>query len=55
VGVDVEARVDPRLVRSDDAPLVVADIGRLSSATGWAPVIPLERTLSDLVASLQAP
>lgn len=54
VGIEVAPRVDPALVRQGDAPLIVADIGKLRSITGWNPVIPLEQTISDLVEALQA-
>jgi GDP-4-dehydro-6-deoxy-D-mannose reductase len=51
--VDVEPVVDPDLVRADEPALIVADIGRLQTWTGWTSTIPLDRTLTDLVTSLQ--
>lgn len=52
IGIAVEPRVDPTLVRRDDPPLIVADIGRIRALTGWTPEIPLRQTLSDLVQSI---
>lgn len=49
----VEPEVDPELVRAVDPPLVVGNVDRLRELTGWAPEIPLEQTLTDLVASLE--
>jgi GDP-4-dehydro-6-deoxy-D-mannose reductase len=49
VGVDVIPEPDPELVRPADIPYLVGDASRLRAATGWAPAIPLERTLRDVV------
>jgi GDP-4-dehydro-6-deoxy-D-mannose reductase len=46
----IEVTVDPSLYRPHDAPLVLGDAARLASDTGWAPQVPLERTLDDLLA-----
>jgi GDP-4-dehydro-6-deoxy-D-mannose reductase len=46
----VELETDPSLVRPVDVPVLRGDPGRLASATGWKPEIPLERTLSDVLA-----
>ncbi|MEK7668423.1 MAG: GDP-mannose 4,6-dehydratase [Gemmatimonadota bacterium] len=49
VGVDAIPEPDSELVRPADIPYLVGDAGKLRAATGWAPTIPLERTLRDLV------
>lgn len=54
LGVEVEPTVDAGLIRENDPPLIVGDSSRLRSLTGWAPAIPLETTLADLLESLQA-
>jgi GDP-4-dehydro-6-deoxy-D-mannose reductase len=41
---------DPKLQRPVDIPVLVGDNGRLARATGWAPTIPLEQTLADVLA-----
>jgi GDP-4-dehydro-6-deoxy-D-mannose reductase len=40
---------DPELVRPADVPLLLGDASRLRQDTGWAPEIPLEVTLRDLL------
>jgi GDP-4-dehydro-6-deoxy-D-mannose reductase len=40
---------DPELVRPADIPLLLGDASRLRQDTGWAPEIPLEVTLRDLL------
>ena len=46
--------VDPDLVRPVDVPILVGDGTRLRDATGWAPEIPLERTLTDVLDDARA-
>jgi GDP-4-dehydro-6-deoxy-D-mannose reductase len=53
-GCAAELEVDPALVRADDPPEIAGDAGLLTSMTGWAPAIPLERTLGDILADLEA-
>jgi GDP-4-dehydro-6-deoxy-D-mannose reductase len=43
----IEVEPDPARSRPSDLPLVCGDASRLREATGWEPVIPLERTLAD--------
>jgi len=45
----VEVKVDPARLRPSDVPVQVGDPSELRAATGWEPLIPLERTLSDLL------
>jgi GDP-4-dehydro-6-deoxy-D-mannose reductase len=52
-GHPVTVRIDPALVRSDDPPCIVGDAGALHALTGWAPEIPLERTLSEILAAAE--
>lgn len=44
---------DPALVRPIDLPVVRGDASKLAAATGWAPSIPLDRTLADLLDELR--
>jgi GDP-4-dehydro-6-deoxy-D-mannose reductase len=46
--------VDPELVRESDVQVLVGDATRLRAATGWAPEIPLDRTLADVLAAARA-
>ncbi|MBR5420819.1 MAG: GDP-mannose 4,6-dehydratase [Lachnospiraceae bacterium] len=48
---DVQIRVetDPAKIRPVDVPVIEADIRKLSEATGWAPAIPLEQTIDEIL------
>jgi GDP-4-dehydro-6-deoxy-D-mannose reductase len=48
-GVDVSIEVAPELLRPVDQPVLVGSYARLHDATGWAPEIPLDQTLRDLL------
>lgn len=48
-GVEVEVEVDPARMRPSDVPILEGDASRFKAATGWAPEIPLTKTLSDLL------
>jgi GDP-mannose 4,6-dehydratase len=43
-------KVDPSLVRPSDVTLQIPCIDKFTKETGWLPVIPLEKTLSDILA-----
>ena len=45
----IEHEVDPSLLRPSDVTLQVPDTSKFRNATGWAPRIPLETTLQDLL------
>jgi GDP-4-dehydro-6-deoxy-D-mannose reductase len=47
--VRVRIRVDPERFRPNDLPLVEGDPTRIREELGWAPEIPLQRTLEDLL------
>jgi GDP-4-dehydro-6-deoxy-D-mannose reductase len=46
---EIRLRVDPNLVRPVEVPRLVGDNAKLRAATGWAPEIPLDRTLADVL------
>ncbi len=48
--VPVQILIDPSRFRPVDVPRLVGANGRIRNETGWAPAIPLERTLDDLIA-----
>jgi GDP-4-dehydro-6-deoxy-D-mannose reductase len=52
-GASVDPVQDPSLVREDDPREIVGTAARLTELTGWKPAIPIERTLADLMASLE--
>jgi GDP-4-dehydro-6-deoxy-D-mannose reductase len=45
----VQVRVDPSRVRPVDQPMLVADVTKLRTATGWAPKFTIEQTLADML------
>jgi GDP-4-dehydro-6-deoxy-D-mannose reductase len=47
--VDAIHESDSALVRPADIPYLVGDAAKLRAATGWAPHIPLETTLRDVI------
>jgi len=47
--VPIRVRVDPGRFRPNDVPLLAGDSTRLRKELGWAPAIPLSRTLDDLL------
>jgi len=47
--VPIAIEQDPARFRSNDTPLVLGDRSRLTADTGWAPEVPLERTVDDLL------
>lgn len=49
VRVQVAVEQDPGRMRPADTPIVLGDNSRLVADTGWAPEIPLETTLADIV------
>jgi GDP-4-dehydro-6-deoxy-D-mannose reductase len=54
VRVPVEVVVDPEKLRPVDVPVLLGDHARLTRATGWAPEIPMSRTLADILAEQRA-
>jgi GDP-4-dehydro-6-deoxy-D-mannose reductase len=48
-GVNVEIQPDPSRHRPKDFPVILGDPARIRAELGWAPSIPLEQTLDDLL------
>ena len=51
--VPVEVRDDPARMRPSDVPIVYGSSEKLRERTGWAPQIPLRRSLQDVYAQAQ--
>lgn len=51
MGANVKVEPDPALMRPNDNPDLYGSYRRLNQETGWQPKIPLQKTLSDFVAS----
>lgn len=45
----IKVRVDPERLRPNDIPVLTGNPGRIRTELGWAPEIPLERTIDDLL------
>ena len=50
----IEMVVDKELLRRVDLPVLRGDASKLRSATGWAPSIPIEQTVADLLDDMRA-
>jgi GDP-4-dehydro-6-deoxy-D-mannose reductase len=50
----IETRTDPALARPADVPMLVADVTRLVTATGWQPKYTIDDTLADVLAAARA-
>jgi GDP-4-dehydro-6-deoxy-D-mannose reductase len=48
--VPIKVVVDPARYRPNDTPIVLGDHQRITDELGWAPAIPLDQTLDDLLA-----
>jgi GDP-4-dehydro-6-deoxy-D-mannose reductase len=47
--VKVEVREDPDRLRPSDVPILLGDCSRFQRVTGWAPTIPFEVTIKDVL------
>ena len=48
-GLDVATEVNPAFVRPIDIPVQIPDSNKCRELTGWKPLIPMEKTLEDLL------
>jgi GDP-4-dehydro-6-deoxy-D-mannose reductase len=51
-GIRIEVRTDPALMRPVDIPRTAGDASKAQRLLGWAPTIPFETTLRDVLASV---
>jgi len=47
--VKIEVRQDPARLRPSDVPILLGDNSKFVKVTGWAPTIPFEQTLRDML------
>ena len=52
--VPIRVESDPSRFRANDTPVLIGDATRLREATGWAPRIPFDRMIDDLLAFWRA-
>ncbi len=48
-GVKVKIEEDPARLRPSDVPVLLGDYSKFNKATGWAPEIPYDKTLADML------
>jgi GDP-4-dehydro-6-deoxy-D-mannose reductase len=48
--IKVEIKIDKERMRPSDVPLLIGDNSKFKQATGWAPTIPFNKTLEDVLA-----
>ena len=46
----IKVEQDPSRMRPSDVPVLLGDASKFCERTGWAPQIPFEQTMSDLLA-----
>jgi len=49
-GMTIEPYVDPALIRPQDEPVIYGNSEKLVRATGWEQKVPLEQTITDMIA-----
>ncbi|MFC5401650.1 GDP-mannose 4,6-dehydratase [Cohnella soli] len=47
--VKIEVKTDPARLRPSDVEILLGDYRKFNEATGWAPEIPFEKTMEDLI------
>jgi len=47
--IPIRVEVDPERLRPSDNPIIAGDRSRITTETGWAPTIPIQQTLDDLL------
>jgi GDP-4-dehydro-6-deoxy-D-mannose reductase len=45
--ISIKVEVDPRKLRPSDEPIILGDNSKIREDCGWAPTIPIEKTLED--------
>lgn len=46
---EIDVRIDPARLRPSDVPVLLGDYSKLNKKIGWAPSIPFEKTIRDLL------
>ncbi len=53
-GINPQIKENPALMRPSDHPLIYGNHDKLTTATGWQPEVPIEKTLADVLADWQS-
>ena len=51
---ELELKLDPKLNRPSDTPVLIGDYSKLLEQTGWEPCIALAQTIEDTIESTRA-
>ncbi len=54
INSELDLKVDPKLYRPADTPVLVGDYSKLHKQTGWEPRIEFEQTIKDIIESTRA-
>ena len=54
INSELDLKVDPKLYRPADTPVLVGDYSKLHKQTGWEPRIEFEQTIEDIIESTRA-
>ena len=49
IGHELDRKVDPALIRPTDERIIVGNVNKLKSDTGWKQEIPMEQTIADML------
>ena len=49
IGHELERKVDPKLIRPTDERIIVGNVDKLKTDTGWKQNIPMEQTIKDML------
>lgn len=49
IGHKLDLKIDPRLVRPTDEKMIIGNIDKLKADTGWKQMIPMEKTIADML------
>ncbi len=49
IGHKFEIKIDKKLLRPTDERIIVGDVSKLKAHTGWRQLIPMEKTISDMI------
>ena len=51
---ELELKLDPKLNRPSDTPVLIGDYSKLHEQTGWEPRIEFDQTIEDTIESTRA-
>lgn len=49
IGHELDIKIDPKLLRPTDEKIIVGNVDKLKKDTGWKQIIPMEKTIADML------